>query len=225
MEDLLNKSLEERLKWVVDNHSNIVFSSSFGQEDQAISHAIFSANLPIEVFTLDTGRHFQETYEVMDKTKARYKKEFTTYFPDTTQIEKLVKEKGFNSFYNSVEDRKECCFLRKIVPLKRALKGAEVWITGLRAEQSENRHDMKIWEWDEGNKVHKFNPLIDWTFEQMAEYLLKNKVPQNSLHKKGFVSIGCAPCTRAIMEGEHPRAGRWYWEESQKECGLHESKA
>lgn len=224
MEELFNKTLEERLSWVVENHSNVVFSSSFGQEDQAISHAIFSKDLPIEVFTLDTGRHFQETYEVMDKTKARYKKEFTTYFPDTAQIENLVKTKGFNSFYNSVEDRKECCFLRKIVPLKRALKGAEVWITGLRADQSENRQDMKIWEWDEGNQVHKFNPLIDWSFEQMEDYLKENKVPQNSLHKKGFVSIGCGPCTRAIVEGEHPRAGRWYWEASQKECGLHAVK-
>ncbi|AWV98598.1 phosphoadenylyl-sulfate reductase [Arcticibacterium luteifluviistationis] len=224
MEDLFNKTLEERLNWVVENHSNIVFSSSFGQEDQAITHAIFSKDLPVEVFTLDTGRHFQETYEVMDKTKARYKKEFTTYFPETAQVESLVKAKGFNSFFNSVEDRKECCFIRKIAPLKRALKDADVWITGLRADQSENRNDMKMWEWDEGNQVHKFNPLIDWSFEQMEDYLKENKVPQNSLHKKGFVSIGCGPCTRAIVEGEHPRAGRWYWEESQKECGLHAVK-
>jgi phosphoadenosine phosphosulfate reductase len=223
-EELLKLNLQERLQWVTENYKNIVFSSSFGQEDQAISHAIFSENLPIEVFTLDTGRHFPETYEVMDKTKARYKKEFKTYFPETEQVEKLVKEKGFHSFFNSVEDRKECCFIRKIVPLKRALKEADVWITGLRADQSENRNDMKIWEWDEGNQVHKFNPLINWSFEQMESYLIENKVPQNSLHKKGFVSIGCQPCTRAIAEGEHPRAGRWYWEESQKECGLHQVK-
>lgn len=224
MENLLKLSLEERLAWVVENHENIVFSSSFGQEDQAISHAIYSNNLPIEVFTLDTGRHFPETYEVMDKTRARYKKNFTTYFPETSQVEELVKEKGFHSFYNSVEDRKECCFIRKIVPLKRALKGADVWITGLRADQSENRQAMNIWEWDEANKVHKFNPLMDWTYDQMVSYLSENKVPQNALHKKGFVSIGCGPCTRAIVEGEHPRAGRWYWEESQKECGLHAVK-
>ncbi|MCR9064527.1 MAG: phosphoadenylyl-sulfate reductase [Cytophagales bacterium] len=224
MENLLKLSLEERLAWVVENHENIVFSSSFGQEDQAISHAIYSNNLPIEVFTLDTGRHFPETYEVMDKTRARYKKNFTTYFPETSQVEELVKEKGFHSFYNSVEDRKECCFIRKIVPLKRALKGADVWITGLRADQSENRQAMNIWEWDEANRVHKFNPLIDWTYDQMVSYLSENKVPQNALHKKGFVSIGCGPCTRAIVEGEHPRAGRWYWEESQKECGLHAVK-
>jgi phosphoadenosine phosphosulfate reductase len=222
--DLENKTLEERLQWVVNNHSNIVFSSSFGQEDQAITHAIFSQNLPIEVFTLDTGRHFQETYEVMDKTKFRYKKEFTTYFPDQDKVEKLVKEKGFNSFYESVENRKECCFVRKIVPLQRALKNADVWITGLRSDQSENRQDMSIWEWDEVNQVHKFNPLIDWTFDQLEIYLEENKIPQNSLHKKGYVSIGCAPCTRAITAGEHPRAGRWWWEESKKECGLHAVK-
>ncbi|WP_304234557.1 phosphoadenylyl-sulfate reductase [Jiulongibacter sediminis] len=222
--ELKNKTLEERLQWVVENHSNIVFSSSFGQEDQAITHAIFSQNLEIEVFTLDTGRHFQETYEVMDKTKYRYKKDFTTYFPDQDKVEKLVKEKGFNSFYESVENRKECCFIRKIVPLRRALKNADVWVTGLRADQSENRQDMPMWEWDEANQVHKFNPLIDWTFDQLDIYLKENKVPQNSLHKKGYVSIGCAPCTRAITEGEHPRAGRWWWEESQKECGLHAVK-
>ncbi len=224
MEELREKGLLERLQWVVQNYDKVVFSSSFGQEDQVISHVIFSNNLPIEVFTLDTGRHFQETYEVMDKTRARYKADFKTYFPDQAQIEELVAAKGFNSFYNSVEDRKECCFLRKIVPLKRALKGANVWITGLRAEQSENRHDMPIWEYDEGNQVFKFNPLIDWTFNQMTSFLEENKVPQNVLHKKGFVSIGCAPCTRAIMADEHPRAGRWWWEESQKECGLHSVK-
>ena len=225
MEELLSKTLEQRLQWVGENHKNVVFSSSFGQEDQAISHAIFSQSLPIEVFTLDTGRHFPETYEVMDKTKARYKKEFTTYFPDTAKVEGLVKEKGFHSFFNSVEDRKECCFIRKIAPLKRALKDADVWITGLRSDQSDNRQEMKMWEWDEANQVHKFNPLIDWTFEQMEAYLNEHNVPQNSLHKKGFVSIGCGPCTRAITEGEHPRAGRWYWEASQKECGLHEVKS
>ncbi|MFT4733373.1 MAG: phosphoadenosine phosphosulfate reductase [Algoriphagus sp.] len=225
MEELYSKTLEERLQWVSINHKNVVFSSSFGQEDQAISHAIFSQSLPVEVFTLDTGRHFPETYEVMDNTKARYKKEFTTYFPDTAQVEGLVKEKGFHSFFNSVADRKECCFIRKIAPLKRALKDADVWITGLRADQSTNRQEMKMWEWDEANNVHKFNPLIDWSFKQMEAYLDEHKVPQNSLHRKGFVSIGCGPCTRAIKEGEHPRAGRWYWEASQKECGLHQVKA
>lgn len=224
-EELLAMTLEERLQWAVQHYDSVVFSSSFGQEDQAITHAISALNLPIKIFTLDTGRHFQETYEVMDNTRARYKNiNVISYFPETADVEKLTNEKGFNSFFESVENRKECCFIRKIVPLKRALVGADLWITGLRSEQSDNRQSMEILEWDEGNKVHKFNPLLDWSFEQMIDYLNEHKVPQNSLHKKGFVSIGCGPCTRAIVDGEHPRAGRWYWEESQKECGLHAVK-
>ena len=147
-----------------------------------------------------------------------------TFFPNTQKVEQLVREKGNNSFYSSIENRKECCFIRKIEPLNRALEGVQVWITGLRAEQSENRADMPMLEWDESRKILKFNPIIDWTFQQLDNYLTVNKIPQNSLHKKGFISIGCAPCTRAITEGEHPRAGRWWWEQSQKECGLHASK-
>lgn len=223
------KSLEkltvtERLKWVVDSYKKVVFSSSFGQEDQVLTHLIAKGGLGIEIFTLDTGRLFQETYELMDKTRAKYKTEIKTFFPDTGKVQELLGSKGYNSFYDSVENRKECCGIRKIEPLKRALKGAEVWITGLRAEQSENRNEMKIWEWDEGNKVFKFNPLIDWTYEQMIEFIKENSIPDNSLHKNGFISIGCLPCTRAITADEHPRAGRWWWETSQKECGLHQSK-
>ena len=215
-------SLVDSLRYVAEKYpSKVVFSSSFGQEDQVITDAIFKNDLAIKVFTLDTGRLFQETYELMDRTRAKYKKDIEVYFPNTANVEKLTKEKGFNSFYESVENRKECCYIRKIEPLKRALAGAEVWITGLRAEQSENRSDMPIWEWDESNKVFKFNPLIRWTYEEMLNYLKENKVPDNTLHRKGFVSIGCLPCTRAIEAHEHPRAGRWWWEESQKECGLH----
>ena len=225
MQDLITKleslSLEESLKYITENYKNVVFSTSFGQEDQVITDAIFRNDLNVRLFTLDTGRLFQETYELMDSTKTKYKKEFETYFPNTARVEALVKEKGFNSFYFSVENRKECCFIRKIEPLKRALAGAEIWITGLRSEQSENRADMKIVEWDEGNKVIKFNPLIHWTYQQVLDYLKVNRVPDNPLHRKGFISIGCLPCTRAIQEGENPRAGRWSWEASQKECGLH----
>ncbi len=219
--NLESLSLEDSLTYVTGNYKNVVFSTSFGQEDQVITDAIFRNNLKIRVFTLDTGRLFQESYELMDATKTKYNKEFETYFPNTSRVEVLVKQKGFNSFYFSVENRKECCFIRKIEPLKRALLGAEIWITGLRAEQSENRADMKIVEWDEGNKVIKFNPLIHWTYEQVLDYLRLNRVPDNPLHRKGFISIGCQPCTRAIQAGENPRAGRWWWEESQKECGLH----
>ncbi len=222
--DLSKLSLSERLSWVASNYDNVVFSSSFGQEDQVIAHHIFTEKLNIKVFTLDTGRLFQETYELMDKTKARYKTSFDTYFPETSRVEALVKAKGFNSFYESVDNRKECCGIRKIMPLKKALNGANVWITGLRSEQSDNRQQMDIWEKDDQNNVFKFNPLIDWTYEQMQAYIKEHNIPDNALHKKGFISIGCAPCTRAISEGEHPRAGRWWWEESQKECGLHATK-
>lgn len=216
-------SLVDGLRYMANNYSEgkVVFSSSFGQEDQVITDAIFKNDLNINVFTLDTGRLFQETYELMDSTRAKYKKSFTTFFPKAERVEALVKEKGFHSFYESVENRKECCYIRKIEPLKRALTGAEVWITGLRSEQSENRADMEIVEWDEANKVIKFNPLIHWTYDEILAYIKENRVPDSPLHRKGFISIGCLPCTRAITEGENPRAGRWWWEVSQKECGLH----
>lgn len=223
MNDRLNNlDLLESFREVLRQYpEGVVFSTSFGQEDQVITDLIFKNNLPIEVFTLDTGRVFQETYELMDKTRAKYKKDIKVCFPDASDIEKLTSEKGFNSFYESIENRKECCFLRKIKPLKKALAGNKVWITGLRAEQSDNRSQMQLWEFDEANDIFKFNPLLHWTQEQMEGYLEENKVPQNVLHKKGFISIGCQPCTRAIEQGEHPRAGRWWWETSHKECGLH----
>ena len=227
MNDRLNNlDLLESFREVLRQYpEGVVFSTSFGQEDQVITDLIFKNNLPIEVFTLDTGRVFQETYELMDKTRAKFKKDIKVCFPDANDIEKLTSEKGFNSFYESIENRKECCFLRKIKPLKKALAGNKVWITGLRAEQSDNRSQMQLWEFDEANDIFKFNPLLHWTQEQMEGYLEENKVPQNVLHKKGFISIGCQPCTRAIEQGEHPRAGRWWWETSHKECGLHGIKS
>lgn len=220
---LLPLSLDERLAQIalLFQGKKLVFSTSFGQEDQAITHAIASQKLAIEIFTLDTGRQFQESYELIDLTVKKLGFNLTTFFPQTAAVEELVAKKGFNSFYASVENRKECCFIRKIEPLIRALQGADVWITGLRAEQSENRADMPMIEWDAQKNLYKINPLIDWSFETLEKYLTEHKIPQNPLHKKGFVSIGCAPCTRAISEGEHPRAGRWWWENSQKECGLH----
>ena len=220
---LLALPLSERLVQIAAlfQGQKLVFSTSFGQEDQAITYAIASQKLPIEIFTLDTGRQFQESYELIDLTVKKLGFNLKTYFPQTTAVEKLVETKGFNSFYSSVENRKECCFIRKIEPLYRALQGANVWITGLRAEQSENRADMPMIEWDAQKNLFKINPLIDWTFETLEKFLTEHKIPQNPLHKKGFISIGCAPCTRAIAAGEHPRAGRWWWENSQKECGLH----
>ena len=221
--ELFSRSLPERIQFIADYFAGekIVFSTSFGQEDQAITQAIASIKANIEIFTLDTGRQFQESYELMDLTIKKYGISLQTFFPNTSAVEALVAEKGFNSFYTSIENRKECCFVRKMEPLNRALQGAKVWITGLRAEQSDNRADMPIVEWDENRQLFKVNPLIDWNFNQLENYLQEHKIPQNPLHKKGFISIGCAPCTRAISEGEHPRAGRWWWENSQKECGLH----
>lgn len=222
IETLEKLSLAESLNFIAQKYpKKVVFSTSLGQEDQVITDVIFRNNLDIKVFSLDTGRLFQESYELIDRTRARYKKDIEVYFPNTEKVQNLVSQKGANSFYESVENRKECCFIRKIEPLKRALSGAEVWITGLRAEQSENRNDMKIWEWDDGNKVWKFNPLIHWSYDDVLKHITENKVPDNPLHRKGFVSIGCQPCTRAIAPDEHPRAGRWWWEESKKECGLH----
>ena len=224
---LLNRtatfSLEETLAFLASEYEDkVVFSTSFGQEDQVITAIIAKQNLPITIFTLDTGRLFQETYDVFHKTMTKYKIDIKTYFPEATAVEELLNQKGPNSFYESVENRKECCFIRKVAPLTKALKGNSVWITGLRAEQSENRNDLDLFEYDSKFDIIKFNPLLKWTLKEVEDYLEANNVPQNTLHKKGFVSIGCAPCTRAIADDEDIRAGRWWWESSHKECGLHQ---
>lgn len=204
----------------------VIFSTSFGWEDQVISHMIFANNLPIKVFTLETGRLFRETYSVWAATLNRYQKPIHAYYPNQELLEKMVSKKGPNSFYESVENRKECCGIRKIEPLKRALKGNKVWITGIRAEQSVNRHDMHDLEWDEQNQLVKFHPIFSWILDEVKAYIKQYNIPYNSLHDKGFPSIGCMPCTRAVAEGEDFRAGRWWWEDqSKKECGLHEVTA
>ena len=216
-------SIEETLAFLTNEHKDkVVFSTSFGQEDQVITDLIATNDFPITLFTLDTGRLFQETYDVFHKTLKKYKKEIKVFFPEANAVEKLLKEKGPNSFYESVENRKQCCFIRKVAPLTKALKGNAIWITGLRAEQSENRSDLDFFEYDAHFDIIKFNPLLKWTLKEIEDYLEKNNVPQNALHKQGFVSIGCAPCTRAIEPGEEIRAGRWWWESSHKECGLHQ---
>ena len=215
-------SIEETLIFLSNEYKGkVVFSTSFGQEDQVITALIAKNDLPITIFTLDTGRLFQETYDVFHKTLKKYKKEIKVYFPEAVAVEKLLNKKGPNSFYESVENRKECCFIRKVAPLTKALAGNEIWITGLRAEQSENRNDLQEFEYDANFNVIKYNPLLRWSLNEVEDYLEKNNVPQNALHKKGFVSIGCAPCTRAITPDEDIRAGRWWWESSHKECGLH----
>ncbi|WP_140486048.1 phosphoadenylyl-sulfate reductase [Flavobacterium sp. GSA192] len=226
VKDLLEKtagfSIEETLVFLADEYKDkVVFSTSFGQEDQVITDLINKSNAAVTIFTLDTGRLFQETYDVFHRTQKKYKTPIKVYFPEAKAVEELLEKKGPNSFFESVENRKECCFIRKVVPLKKALAGNKLWITGLRAEQSENRSDLHLFEYDANFDLVKFNPLLRWTLEEVQKYIDDHNVPQNSLHKKGFVSIGCAPCTRAIVEGEDIRAGRWYWEQSHKECGLH----
>ncbi|MDQ1162786.1 phosphoadenosine phosphosulfate reductase [Chryseobacterium sp. SORGH_AS 447] len=221
--DILKQlTAEEGLKFVSSKFpEGAVFSTSLGQEDQVITDLIFRNGLPIKVFTLDTGRLFPEHYELLAQNNSRYRKKTEVYFPEATDVEQYVNEKGINAFYHSVENRKECCFIRKVKPLNRALEQAKVWITGLRAGQSENREHMPVVEWDEDRQLYKYNPLIHWNYAQVVDYLQENKVQELSLHKKGFISVGCQPCTRAIAEGEDPRAGRWWWENSHKECGLH----
>lgn len=200
----------------------VVFSTSLGQEDQVITEIIAKHKLPVKIFTLDTGRLFYETYDLLEKTVGKYGLTIQPYYPETDAVQNLVQENGINGFYQSVEKRKACCFVRKVEPLRRALKGNRVWVTGLRAGQSSNRQRMPLLEWDEGNQILKYNPLLRWSMDQMLDYIKEHKIPYNPLHDKGFVSIGCAPCTRAIIPGEDPRAGRWWWEASHKECGLHE---
>ena len=200
----------------------VIFSTSFSYEDQIVTHKILSADLPIKIFTLDTGRLFPETYSVWNATNEKYNTHIKAFYPDHSLLEDFVAEKGPNSFYESVENRKGCCYIRKVEPLKRALNGNSIWITGLRAEHSIDRYNMPKVEWDETNKIIKYHPLLHWTFDEVKQYISENKIPYNPLHDRGFVSIGCAPCTRAIKPGEDFRAGRWWWEDAtKKECGLH----
>lgn len=219
-------SIIDLLQEVVSLFPNkVVFTTSFGLEDQVITHMIFNNSISVDVVTLETGRLFKETYKVYNKTLEKYKKQIRAFYPETSEVEKMVSEKGPYSFYNSVENRKECCTIRKVIPLNRALEGKTVWITGIRAEQSQNRQELQMFELDSERNMIKFNPLVSWTFEDVKEFVKKEQIPYNSLHDKGFVSIGCEPCTRAIQPGEDFRAGRWWWEDnSKKECGLHTHK-
>lgn len=216
-------SLEERLVAIAQELGDrTAFSTSLGKEDQAIAHAIFSADLPIRVFTLDTGRLFEETQSLLSATRERYRAVIETYTPDTAALQALLSAKGPNSFYESVEARLECCHVRKVEPLQRALRSATAWITGLRADQSANRSQLALAQWDSERNLLKVNPLLDWSDAKLEEYLRTNNVPVNRLHAKGYPSIGCAPCTRPVAPGADPRSGRWWWENpNKKECGLH----
>jgi len=222
-DQLSGKSIEERLNKLVSLFpGKIIFTTSFGIEDQVITQKIFSNNLAVKVVTLDTGRLFPETYEVFSHTIIKYNKKINVYFPENEAVENMVTEKGPFSFYESKENRQECCSLRKIVPLNKALAGMECWISGIRASQSDNRNQMSYLEHDEEKKLFKYHPLFDWSLEEVENYIKDNNIPYNSLHDKGFVSIGCEPCTRAVIKGQDFRSGRWWWENDEsKECGCH----
>ena len=224
---LLQKAFEERpiedaLHYTAHLFGGgLKFSTSFGQEDQVLTDIIVRHSIPVSIFTIDTGRLFNETYETMEKTTARYKVGIDVFFPQTEPVQEMVKTYGVNLFYDSIPQRQLCCNVRKVEPLGRALQGAKVWITGLRAAQTDLRKNIPVVEWMSDKEIYKINPLLHWSFDEVINYLNKYSVPYNSLHDKGFISIGCAPCTRAIEPGEDARAGRWWWETSQKECGLH----
>lgn len=203
-----------------------VFASSLGAEDMVLTDLIVKSGLPIKIFSLDTGRLPAETYDLMAATEKHYGIKLNIYYPKHDAVETFVREQGINAFYDSVEQRKACCHVRKVEPLKRALAGHKAWITGLRAEQAATRKSLPVREFDEGNGLEKFNPLSDWTEREVWAYLRLHGVPYNALHDKHYPSIGCAPCTRAIAVGEDIRAGRWWWESPEsKECGLHIRKA
>src|SRR5580700_3976897 len=200
----------------------VVFTTSFGLEDQAIAHAIFAQALAINVATLDTGRLFPETHDVWAQTERRYGVRVVAFAPEHHAVETLIAGQGIDGFRSSVEARLDCCAVRKVAPLARALNGSAAWITGLRADQSAHRAQVLPALFDEERGLLRVNPLFDWTRERTREFVRAHVVPCNALHERGFLSIGCAPCTRAVMPGEPERAGRWWWEQSQnKECGLH----
>ncbi|RDJ32037.1 MAG: phosphoadenylyl-sulfate reductase [Crenarchaeota archaeon] len=217
-------SAQDALKWASDNlHPRIAKASSFGAEDAAITDMMIKVNPEFRFFTLDTGRLPQATYDIMDDVRKKYGIKFEVLFPDTIEVQQMVHEKGMNLFYDSVENRKLCCEIRKVHPTNKMLKTLDGWITGLRRDQTSNRNEAKMFEIDtQHDDILKINPIINWTWDQVWKYIKENNVPYNKLLDKGYPSIGCEPCTRAIKDGEDLRAGRWWWEnEGHKECGLH----
>lgn len=221
---LVSASAQDTVRWAVDAFGDrLSLASSFGAEDMVLVDILARTTASPHIFALDTGRLHQETYDVMAIARARYGIDFEVHFPRTQDVEALVRTKGPNSFYDGIEDRKECCRIRKIEPLARALSTVDAWITGLRSSQSVTRSDMQRVETDEAHGgILKINPLIGWSEDDVWAYIKKNGVPYNSLHTQGFPSIGCVPCTRAVEPGEDLRAGRWWWESPEtRECGLH----
>lgn len=226
--DELNKKFQNSKPEVVISYflkkygKDAALSSSLGAEDQVLTDLIFKIEKNSNIFTLDTGRLHPQTYDVMDETNLKYGVKLDVFFPKNQDVEKLYQTQGINGHFESINNRKNCCGVRKMEPLKRALKPLKVWFTGLRAAQSVTRTDMPIVEFDEHFDVIKVNPLINWSEENVWEYIKANNVPYNKLHDQGFPSIGCAPCTRPVKDGEDIRSGRWWWENPEhKECGLH----
>ncbi|MFI3262426.1 MAG: phosphoadenylyl-sulfate reductase [Rikenellaceae bacterium] len=221
--ELKNAPAEQILAYFIEKYKGeIALATSLSLEDQILTKMICDIDKDVKIFTLDTGRLFPETYDLIDKTSKYFGKNIEIFFPDHTKVEKMVAESSINLFYDSVEKRRECCKIRKIEPLNRAFKGLKVWVCGLRQEQSITRYGLNPIEWDEQNGLIKISPLYDWNAAKVREYIDANSVPYNPLCDKGFLSIGCQPCTRAVAEGEDERSGRWWWEAPEtKECGLH----
>lgn len=223
-DELALKTPEEIIGTVIEKWgvSKIALASSLSIEDQVLTDMLLKQNPGARVFFIDTGRHFQKTYDLMEETMQRYNFHYEVYAPDNKELEEAVSKYGPNFFYESVELRKKCCEIRKVVPLKRVLSTVEGWICGLRREQSPTRQDIDIFEWDAAHAIYKINPIAFWTEENVWDYIKKHNVPYSHLYNKGFRSIGCRPCTRAVLPGEDVRSGRWWWEDpDKKECGLH----
>ena len=223
-EKLETSTPEEILKWTNETFGNTAAQmSSFGLEDQALFHIYRTVNKKARLMTLDTLRLPTETYSLFDQTKLRYGVDVEFYYPDMEAVGKMVKDHGNNLFYKGRANRELCCGLRKVAPLGRALATLDAWVTGLRRDQGMDRGSIDIVEWDAAHNNYKVNPLANWTFEQVQEFVKENEIPYNELHDKGYPSLGCAPCTRAIKPGEDSRAGRWWWEgdPNAKECGIH----
>lgn len=214
------------LEQAVRDYAPVTFANSLGAEDMVLTDLIARHQPEISMFSLDTGRLPQETYDLMQEVRERYEAPLQIYFPDSTLVEKFVAQRGVNGFYDSIENRKHCCHIRKVEPLKRALAGKRAWITGMRREQAVTRNGLEVSSYDADYGLQKFNPLLEWTNAEVWEYIKEFDVPYNALHDRFYPSIGCAPCTRAIAVGEDIRAGRWWWEDpANKECGLHVGKA
>lgn len=215
----------ELLHAIVEEHGEVTFANSLGAEDVVLTDIILTEGLPIEIFSLDTGRLPPETYALIAAVEQRYATRLKVFFPDATAVEQYVRTEGINAFYESIALRKACCHIRKVEPLRRALAGKKAWITGMRAGQATTRADLPVRQYDEGNGLEKYNPLTDWSEQDVWAYIRIHEVPYNALHDQFYPSIGCAPCTRAIAVGEDVRAGRWWWEDANsKECGLHVKK-